>query len=414
MREINDAQLELGIFRGCLGFGKVNHLMRARPPDLVGGLADFDVRLGSILSNIVSCPSALNQDALAQSALPVGMGGLGVTQTVPIAAAAYISSRVQTHGMMTKLLEMDPGLFIPTDVQKLMTAHNVSTGTNRDFASLGASPKPQHVLTNDIHRSHLAGLMDRASLRRAALLRGISMPKANEWVKCAPIAGLGQRVPSDEFRTMLRRHLDLDLLPNPAKCKFCGRTMDVKGDHAFAHDCKTGTHKTDRHNHVRDICLGLAKDAAVSGARLEAQHLLPNSGRKPGDIVADHYHAGFMTTAFDVTISYTLQPSSLSNAAKTTGHVAEAAHIRKLSKSLEQCKAQNIKFVPPAWESTGGATDMVHSLIERWSNAAADRSGIERQIVRNGVYAKLSVAIQRSNARAILDRITEHSSRFTQ
>ena len=142
--------------------------------------------------------------------------------------------------------------------------------------------------------------------------------------------------------------------------------------------------------------------------------MIPNSGRKPGDFVADNYHAGFMTTAFDVTISFTLQPSSLQHAAYTTGHVAEAAHVRKLAKSFEQCRAQNIKFVPLAWESTGGATDIVHSLIERWSNAAADRSGVERQIVRNGVYAQVSVAIQRSNARAILDRITEHSSRFTQ
>ena len=128
----------------------------------------------------------------------------------------------------------------------------------------------------------------------------------------------------------------------------------------------------------------------------------------------NHFPGMYRWVEFCYSCPSTLQPSSLSNAAKTTGHVAEAAHIRKLSKSLEQCKAQNIKFVPLAWESTGGATDMVHSLIERWSNAAADRSGIERQIVRNGVYAKLSVAIQRSNARAILDRITEHSSRFTQ
>ena len=95
------------------------------------------------------------------------MGGLGVTQTIPIAAAAYISSRVQTYaGMVADLLEMYPG--IPTDAQELITAHNV-TPTSISRAYVPPRPHERHLTEN--------GLMDRATLREAALLRAFPCPK---------------------------------------------------------------------------------------------------------------------------------------------------------------------------------------------------------------------------------------------
>ena len=47
------------------------------------------------------------------------------------------------------------------------------------------------------------------------------------------------------------------------------------------------------------------------------------------------------------------------------GVVAEEAHDRKLVKSLEVCQQEGIRFVPLAWESTGGATETVQSGT-RW------------------------------------------------
>ena len=32
LREVNDAQVEFGLFRGCLAYNKINHLLRTFPP----------------------------------------------------------------------------------------------------------------------------------------------------------------------------------------------------------------------------------------------------------------------------------------------------------------------------------------------------------------------------------------------
>ena len=65
------------------------------------------------------------------------------------------------------------------------------------------------------------------------------------------------------------------------------------------------------------------------------------------------------------------------------GVVAEEAHDRKLQKSLKVCEQEGVYFVPLAWESTGGATDMRQSQI--------------------------SVSHQRSLAQAVIDRRVEFS-----
>ena len=78
-----------------------------------------------------------------------------------------------------------------------------------------------------------------------------------------------------------------------------------------------GGDKTRRHNAVRDILFLAARGAALSVER-EPKHLL-----------LWDYTKGFHASAFDVTISDTLQPTSLDRAAAVTGYVARVAHEEK-------------------------------------------------------------------------------------
>jgi hypothetical protein len=414
VRKIDDAQLEFAIFRGCLGFGKINHLLRGCPPfSICDVLSDFDHRLESILAHIISRPSGLDQAASVQSSLPVKLGGLGVYRTSQISEAAFVASVAQSQNLAMAILGRRVSAVpqvLANDAISCLVAHNLNFGRTHQFSDLMKASDAQRILSSDIHQANLDFLMNSHSHRKLALLRGLSMQKANAWVQCAPIPGLGLRVPSVEFRMMLRRHLDLDVIPKSTKCRLCRGVMDTKGDHAF--QCSMGPHRINRHNEVRDICYRLAVEAGISGVRREQKNLLVGSGSKPGDIVADRYHAGWAQTAFDCTVSCTLQPSSISDAAFNTGIVVERAHRRKLTKFEELCRIQNVKFVPLAWESTGGATDQVHSLIELWTNAAADRSGVPRSVVRAGFYSRIAIAIQSQNARFILDRISEPPSSF--
>ena len=56
MKEVDNAQVELGLFRGCLAFNKINHLLRTCPPDLLEeALTQFE-HFHNILAIILRLP----------------------------------------------------------------------------------------------------------------------------------------------------------------------------------------------------------------------------------------------------------------------------------------------------------------------------------------------------------------------
>ena len=122
-----------------------------------------------------------------------------------------------------------------------------------------------------------------------------------------------------------------------------------------------------------------------------------------------HYHRGFASSAFDVTVSHPLQKQYLDVAMTEAGVVAEEAHDRKLLKSLGVCQREGIHFVPLAWESTGGATDTVHETIRKWTEMESARSGYPAYLIRRNLYSQISVSLQRSLAQAVIDRRVEFS-----
>ena len=62
LREVDNAQVELGLFRGCLSFNKINHLLRTCPPDLLEEALDqFDEHFHYILATILRVPCLLRE-----------------------------------------------------------------------------------------------------------------------------------------------------------------------------------------------------------------------------------------------------------------------------------------------------------------------------------------------------------------
>ena len=54
LREVNDAQVEFGLFRGCLSYNKINHLLRTCPPDLLqDALERFDTHFQNMVAEIL-------------------------------------------------------------------------------------------------------------------------------------------------------------------------------------------------------------------------------------------------------------------------------------------------------------------------------------------------------------------------
>ena len=170
-----------------------------------------------------------------------------------------------------------------------------------------------------------------------------------------------------------------------------------------------GGDKTRRHDAVWDILFLAARGAALSVER-EPKHLLLRGGKNPADLLIQNFSEGFHASAFDVFICDMMQSTSLHHSVVDTGYVAQAAHDRKAQKYREACLEVNLDFFPMVWESTGGATSTVHSMVESWSNQEADRCGLPCSTIQARLYQRLLLTLQRDLARMVMKRMSTQDS----
>ena len=58
LEAVDDAQVEFGLFRGCLAYNKINHLLRTCPPPVLReALTHFDDQFRDILEKILRFPA---------------------------------------------------------------------------------------------------------------------------------------------------------------------------------------------------------------------------------------------------------------------------------------------------------------------------------------------------------------------
>jgi hypothetical protein len=412
LRKVDNAQIEFALFRGCLSYNKINHLLRTCPPDLLqDALVKFDDHFHNMVAEILRVP-CLTEDQWDQASLPVKFAGLGVNQTKVIAASAYVGSCTLTQGLVAALLGVDADKFEPAGVSVLLSAHEDVTGKSHTWSSLCDEKSVQQTLSTERHEALFDRLKTQSTPRSHNLLLACSLPHASDWLLAPPVPGLGLSLQSEVFRTALKFRLGLPLFDAPFPCPtlshdgtICGSQMDVFGDHAPC--CHNGPSLVFRHNNVRDILGHSARGAGLSAVVIEKKNQIAGSNEKPGDITVQQYHRGFATSAFDVTIAHPLQKKFLKIASEKAGTVAEEAHIRKLEKSLEVCKKADIHFVPLAWESTGGATETVHETIRKWTDLEGARGGYPAYLIRRNLYAQISCCLQRHLAQSVIDRRTE-------
>src|SRR6187402_2470819 len=91
LKEVDNTQVEFALFRGCLSYNKINHLLRTCPPDLLqDALVEFDDHFQNMVAATLRIP-CLTEDQWDQAS-PVKLVGLGVKQTKVTAASAYVGS----------------------------------------------------------------------------------------------------------------------------------------------------------------------------------------------------------------------------------------------------------------------------------------------------------------------------------
>ena len=409
LREVDDAQVEFGLFRGCLQFNKINHLLRSCPPYLLGSsLSKFDSSFRSMVAEILRL-SDLDDEQWEQASLPIRFAGLGVAQCQVVAGAAYIGSCALTKTLVAEMLKRDPEEYVPDHVEYLLKDHDRATGKAHAFSALNSGV--QERLSDERHTTIFDRLKDR-SPRSRNLMLACSMPHASDWLEAPPVPALGLGLRSENFRVALKFRLGIPVVDGPFPCqakaadgKVCGETFDVLGDHAAC--CHHGPSLVFRHNNVRDIMGHSARGAGLAAVVLEKKNLVSGSKAKPGDITVQQFHRGFESTAFDVTITHPLQAKYINIAMEEGGVAAGEAHDKKLRKHLDNCVKEKVEFIPLAWESTGGTTETVSELIRKWTDMEAARGGYPAKIIRKNLYGQISCCLQRHLAQAVLDRLPE-------
>jgi hypothetical protein len=120
LEAVDDAQIEFGLFRGCLAYNKINLLLRTCPPSVLhDAVKKFDEHFRGILEKILRVPCVAD-DVWEHASLPTRFSGLGVTQTKAVAAAAYVGSCALTHDLVCSMLRRDPSSFLPSSIEELL------------------------------------------------------------------------------------------------------------------------------------------------------------------------------------------------------------------------------------------------------------------------------------------------------
>lgn len=341
------------------------------PPSALGrGVAVFDRALHEALRRIVVGGGGgfgPLQDEIA--ALPVCMGGLGVSRGEDLRPYAFLASSLQTQVLQDDILagwevpvhpeleaarrafgdlvgdfddsQFDSPDFVRRDLQKKLGS--LSAKVRRD--SLLAHPAPQ---------------------RLHEVLLSSSLPHASAWLHALPLPRLGQSMLGVDFSCRLRYQLCIPIFLEGSPCPCCSEPLDRWGDHAVQCRYGKGVSATSRHNAVRDVLFVMGRRL---GLDVEREPHFPvrvpgAEGRRP-DLIFKNWVEG-KDLYVDIAGS---SPLCLSNlACFSAGGAASKAVARKEASYRNILLAQPpcVAYCTFAFESFGGLHSDARGLIARF------------------------------------------------
>ena len=115
--------------------------------------------------------------------------------------------------------------------------------------------------------------------------------------------------------------------------------------------------------------------------------------------------AGGQDAALDVTVINPLQDLTREGAAAKPGHAADVAYERKMTSAADECRAQDIVFLPMAVETFGGWHEVAEEQVKKLASALARHNGQEEGEAISHTWSRLGVLLQRGNAAMMANRI---------
>ena len=157
----------------------------------------------------------------------------------------------------------------------------------------------------------------------------------------------------------------------------------------------------DRHDALRDV---LCEAARSAGLRPLKEVMVDSSGRTPANVCFPEWSCG-AALAIDVTVC---NPSQITTtlAARDGFSASElAAEAKEKAKNTlyaGQCNARGVTFTPIAICCYGGWLPQATEVVKELALRSAASSGISHGMICGQLWQKLSIALWKGNARALL------------
>jgi hypothetical protein len=235
---------------------------------------------------------------------------------------------------------------------------------------------------------------------------GCSTKYASAWMNCAPNKKKGTHLDNQSLGLILKYWMGVPIFAERVKCH-CNASLDIYGDHAM--HCKKSNHITKRHDHVRDI---LYRFLQISSVQVEKELVGYKAGEKSrvGDLILPFGGNGLNTDTeclYDVSIYSSLYSERLHNSSKVRESAAEQAVRAKLT--ARRANQDGIidtalgprKFIPLGFEALGGFSKNSQTLVDFIASEWSMKSGLQKSTAKNLIITKISMGIQRGNARGL-------------
>jgi len=443
LTEVEDGPAELTLLRSCASVCKVTHLLRAAGIYLPqSDLNGFDRTVSEALQRVLGCE--LPGPCLEQSAQPTCQGGLGLARSSQLAAAAFVSARVEAEPLVHLLLgglsavtgdlsalegdyeqELEKGkaaLSEQLSAEGRVVADELIAAAEgeatKHFAALMGGRRPhdrppaeraeadlvlpagaedaegpeQRRLQGELARvlgaealSGLAELYRRAgdwpSMRRVRELRDPTV--CHGWLQALnPVHG--PSMSPEDYIDAVRLRLGAPFQSDESICPRCDGTLDRAATHSQT--CAVGE---STRGHYR-VCASVLQLAALGDpeSSTEPVGLAPSCPTlRPADVLTSATSCGL--AALDIGVC---SPE----AAGAGLDCCEAMYRRKLAhyrQVLPELQASGIRYMPMVWSCHGRAHPEAMNTLQLLARTAARRKGLRdwRPLLAR---ARCSIAVQ--------------------
>ena len=315
-------------------------------------------------------------------ALPVRLGGLGITNPVKQTAHQYATSLKITAPLAALIVQQSTTC--PQDVRDSQAREKMETrNTRRRQETLMASELSARLSNTQRRAMNLA-----------------SEKGASSWLTALPISEHGFALHKGAFRDAICLRYGWRPTNLASHC-ICGQSFSV--EHALS--CSRGGFPSIRHNELRDItaklltevCSGVGTEPSLQPISQETmRHKTAN--REDGarlDVVAENFWGDRQRAFFDVRVFNPLAPSHRNNPPEKCYRVNEQQKKRAYDERIRE--VEHASFTPLIFSTSGGVGPAATIVYRRLATLIAEKQKQPYSRTLHWLRCKLSFSLLRSS-----------------